>query len=817
VRRRLAPLFFLAAVAVTPAPSLARGDGTFHGAAAKILHGTPGFRNTVSIASGDFNRDGRKDLAAISGGVSVTIALQGPGGRESWEFQPPIAFGAGSFLIRAADLDADGDSDLAVADPSSTAFILWSNGDGTFQKAMRLPGTLESRWIEPGDFDGDGKIDLASANWVSSSVTIHLQRDGNTFEPTTTLPFGGEPHSMAVEDYSGDGKLDIFMGIDVAGILPLLGRGDGTFEPQKSFTGTGPCHRSIAGGDFNGDGLADLVATCGSWLNEGGGTFRETPIFSVGLVTWIQHVDVGDANGDGFQDVAGSFSDADGIAYKVFLFPGKGNGTFGDAAAWSITGIAPGSFLFEDIDGDRIDDVIASGTDGAGLSVVWGGSDAAPRDWSRPLGGISPAKEVILAEQDGDGRPDVWVLRGNVGQIGVYLSSNGGTLNGPSVSIQAPGAVDSFAVEDLDGDGNMDVAGCTTSTGTMAALYLDPHGKVLRSETFEAGSLPTNVLVGGFDGDGVADIVVPCRGSNDLAFFRGRGQGAFEAVARVPTILKPKRGVAGDLDRDGSQDLVVFSPEEIAVHYGEGQSRFGPFLRVTRDDAMRLAEVAIADFDADGFVDLIAADPRLSADRGILVFAGRGNRTFAEPVQVARGHSAPSLLVEDLDGNGFPDLVTGQSTARAVAVILNEGPKGLASPVSYGLGFAPVGHKGGDLNGDGALDLFVHASGSAAVLFGSPVPAASFRRGDADGDGAVAVNDPVSLLSSLFLGAGPVACGDGADADDSGVLDLADAVFSLNHQFLGGPEPPAPGSTACGPDDTPDAGGNDLGCTGECR
>ncbi len=815
--QRVSLFLFLGAASLSPADVFGRGDGTFRGAAIRLLAGTGGFQNTISLTAGDFNRDGRKDLAAINGGVSISIALRGPGDRDSWEVQLPIQFGSGSFLIRAVDFDGDGDADLAVADPSSSAFVLWSNGDGTFKRGVRVPGSTGSRWVEAGDFDGDGKVDLASANWDSFSISIHRWRADGTFELVRSLPFNGAPHSLVAQDYSGDGKIDLLTGIDTVGILPLLGLGDGRFQPQKSFMGTGQCHRSIAGGDFDKDGLPDVVANCGVWLNDAGGNFRAKPLFPAGFTDTVQHVDVGDANGDGFPDVAGAASAIDGNSYRVFLIPGKGDGSFGAPIVWSQLGTSAGSFIFEDVDGDRFDDLIAATGDGTGLSVVWGASDTDARDWSRPLVDFGPAKEIVFADQDRDGLPDIWVLRGDQTQVNVYLSSSTGTLNGPSLSIRMPHALNTFDAADLDGNGILDLAGSTLTTGAVSVFFLKPDGQVQRHATYKVGSLPANVRVGLFDGDGLPDMVVPSRGSNDLAFLRGLDGGGFEAATRIPGIPRPKRCVAGSLDSDGQVDLVVFATEEVSVHFGNKETGFDEPMRVGRNEAWRLSEIAIADFDADGIADLIAADARQSSERGILLFAGRGNRTFAEPVAIVKGLGAPSLVVDDLDGNGFPDLTATLPAARAVVVILNGGPGGLAKPVEYALGFPLTGHKSTDLNADGVQDLLVYSSASAVVLFGNSAQAASFRRGDADGDGHVAVNDPIALLDSLFLGAGPVACGDGADADDSGVLDLADAIYNLNHQFLGGPAPPAPGPTDCGADETLDAGGNDLGCVGECK
>jgi hypothetical protein len=95
------------------------------------------------------------------------------------------------------------------------------------------------------------------------------------------------------------------------------------------------------------------------------------------------------------------------------------------------------------------------------------------------------------------------------------------------------------------------------------------------------------------------------------------------------------------------------------------------------------------------------------------------------------------------------------------------------------------------------------AGGWSLEITGHATPP-SFRRGDADGDGAVSLTDVVLTLAALFQGRVQPACADAADADDNGSLSLADAVHTLNHLFRGGPAPPAPGPEACGMDPTAD-------------
>src|SRR5262245_43779133 len=89
----------------------------------------------------------------------------------------------------------------------------------------------------------------------------------------------------------------------------------------------------------------------------------------------------------------------------------------------------------------------------------------------------------------------------------------------------------------------------------------------------------------------------------------------------------------------------------------------------------------------------------------------------------------------------------------------------------------------------------------AAISISPYAPGATFVRGDADRNGSIDLTDPVNIINSLFLGAGPLPCADSGDADDSGELDLTDPIQLLNFLFLGGGPPPPP-YPFCGEDPT---------------
>ena len=146
----------------------------------------------------------------------------------------------------AGDFNGDGKLDLAVANygnyltgsTGDTVTILLGNGDGSFTQAPGSPVTVGNSpgALAEGDFNGDGNLDLAVANAADDTITILLGKGDGTFTPALVSPATGlTPSGLAIGDFNGDGKLDLAVAnFDTAAINILLGNGDGTFTPAPS-------------------------------------------------------------------------------------------------------------------------------------------------------------------------------------------------------------------------------------------------------------------------------------------------------------------------------------------------------------------------------------------------------------------------------------------------------------------------------------------------------------------------------------------------------------------------------------------------------
>ncbi len=353
----------------------------------------------------DFNRDGKLDFV-----VSATFYLDEEPtlyvflGNGDGTFQPPRSTNTVLETLAVGDFNGDGIPDLAGTSYNKQNFtgtfsLLLGNGDGTFTDASdnSLPAVPAS--LMTGDFNGDGKLDVAVAD-QASGVYVFLGNGDGTFQNPVISNIDNLTLAGAVGDFNGDGKLD-FIGIEGLQLGWFKGNRDGTFQPPSTFYSVGANSDSVFAADLNGDGKLDLITVQESadtytvMLGNGDGTFQPGAVYSVGNPL-SNELAMGDLNADGKLDLVLA---ADTNKSGTFILPGNGDGTFQTPILLPFTAtFAVGNA--GDFNNDGKLDLIALSSVGAMVTLLQdvpqAGLSPSSLTFQQLVGTTSPPQNVIL-------------------------------------------------------------------------------------------------------------------------------------------------------------------------------------------------------------------------------------------------------------------------------------------------------------------------------------------------------------------------------------------------------------------------------------
>lgn len=663
----------------------------------------------------DLNLDGVLDLVSASS-FSVTVATGGGNG----QFRPEVDIhGQGASAVVVGLVNADPFPDIVASRRSSTPELWFFPGDGSedYDTLVALPTLDDADSIALGDFNADGRLDLAVAS-DGDGLGVHFGQDGATpFGSVQLLSAPLRLSDVVVADFNGDG-LDDMAACDAldSKLIVRLGSASGSLVAVPK-SPTGFCPDQIVAGDWDGDGLVDLLsAECGvggvtKLKGQGNGLFgvQGTPLFPTQSV---RRMALSDMDLDGALDIVyANLSTVAGEPSRLYSNLGAGNGSFSELQSVPIPPF-PESVLVADLDLDGVPDVLTYLNKGALLTYGEGGGLLSePTEIEIPWfpSGLS------VADLDGDGRDDVTVA--DIFGVTIYSGEAAG-LSAPS-SIALGIDTDTVRAAHVDADLVLDLVVTTEFADLVRYLPGVGDGSFGAPVPIPAGERPRDLVVADFNGDSHADFAVLNVESEDITVALGDGNGGF---ASWPTLALPNATTGldvGDINQDGRLDLIaVRFTGEVRTFYGNG---FGSFFNPTDLPVVASpSDAVLVDIDEDGLLDIVGSSTNASAD-GAWLLRGQGGGSFA-PVEEFSAPNRPTRIeVADVDGDRVLDLVLfGSNNLDDQSVVLRGIPGGtFAPPLSFMVGDDPRAFALGRFGDDLMPDVFIVRDDNALVVFES--------------------------------------------------------------------------------------------------
>ena len=585
----------------------------------------PSFAGARAIVAGDFNRDGRIDLAlANAGRNSVTILLNQGGGSTSFVQAYDVPVGPGPFDLASGDFDQDGWLDLAVTHGSGSSIAILRGAAGGFSRTD-LSAPSSPRGIAVADWNKDGRLDIIVTGWNANAIQIFIGNGRGGFSAQSPIPtIAPRPQGIVVADFDHDGSLDLAVAHESGtGLVVLKGRA-GAIVQMRPISGFGNVN-VLATGDFNHDG----------WL-----------------------------------DVAGASSSGS----RVGVFLGGASG-LRFAHAYT-TGSAPRGIVARDINDDGLLDLVTANHDSNTVSVLLG-NVAAPGTFEAADSFTAGAgsRALAAADLDSDGRVDL--ATGNQETSTATLLMNDTvfdraafsfhrlSLGTPSGSIGGSHATPA----DFNEDGKLDAVvkpDFITAGPVVQVLLTDGPAVPLRFERFPGDG---DYLVADFNRDGHMDVLLLERSPSLLLLpYLGDGRGGFTKVPGTRVPLTEFGVTAGDLNQDAATDLVFsgydasLATNFVQVLIGQGDGTFSFGGRVDTSDFTEA--LRIADKNRDGKLDVLGfVHGTLTVFRG----NGTGQLTQASTTPFSNGFNQ-QLTLADLNHDGLLDAVIGEQQSVSVAL-----------------------------------------------------------------------------------------------------------------------------------------------------
>jgi hypothetical protein len=619
-----------------------------------------GMSGTLGLAVGDYDADGRPDLAVVNWGyfgAGTTLTLMFGDANGSFSRRQSLSGINGMRQVVARDYNLDGRTDLIVSadafNSSQPKVVVFRNLGVAFATAMVLDASPETNWasnestcLDVADMDNDGlpdiifsslrtwngsagafllfknlgnssfspkqyisyqypsagstgikAVDLNGDGWkdivatqfsdvYNGAIYTMVRGVGGSYGPIVPYPAGRGPYGLNIADFDGNGISDIATTNYYSSEVTVhMNNGDGTLPGPRRFLTAPGGNIWIDFEDVDGDGDPDALTSggyCSILLNQGGGTFGSYTTYNGTVGRPTGGGCLRDLNGDGIADML--FADWNGPV-GVLLYarwrPGHGDGTFGEIIQTNIGFDNPGDVDAKDIDHDNdLDIIVASPYQNAlYIGINDGFGDFSQRVVPMQIG----AERLAFGDFNGDTHLDIAVCAsspyGYEHRVAVTMGNGAGSFGAAQIYNVDDWPM-SIATGDVNGDGILDIATCNRGyendpVPSVSVLIGNSNGTFQNERRLlhSAVDSPLSIVIDDVDGDNKGDLLVSNE-SNDISFFRSRGDGTFDRHYRFGIGLVPWEIHYKDITGDGIKDVgtscltYLYGANEVVVLHG---------------------------------------------------------------------------------------------------------------------------------------------------------------------------------------------------------------------------------------------------------
>ena len=735
-----------------------------------VVGGTPN-----GVALGDVDGDGDLDFVTANydpGTVSVRLN-NGSGNFTAPNTSPTSSVDYEPINVVLGDVDGDGDLDLLTANfGPGTVSVRLNDGSGNFSGTTNVAVGSLPRNVVLGDVDGDGDLDFVTANYGSNNVSVRLNNGSGVFSGTTNVVVGTNPVNVALGDVDGDGDLDFVTSNTGSNTVSVrLNNGSGTFtvpatNPEPT-VGANP--NGVALGDVDGDGDLDLLTTnyngasVSVRLNNGSGNFSGTATVTVG--SQPNAIALGDVDGDGDLDFATTNYNSSNVSVRL----NNGTGTFTAPATNGTVAVQnyPFGVALGDVDGDGDLDLLAANQGSSTVSLRLNQPPAPAITSFTPTTGIA-GTTLSLTGTD------------LTGATAITFSGSSGNVVTSGFTVVSSTSITDIVVPAGAVTGPLRVTTPGGASGASAQTFTVPFMVTALSPARNATAAAPTATVGVTFSQSINSATA---GTIRVFSQQYRGRRTATASTSGSTVTLTPTASSGTADFRPGETVLVSVPATVQSTGGTAATRHvyqfttatagsgrGDFVAPATSPNPSVgslpSSVAVGDVDGDGDLDLLTANSNTTGTVSVRLNDGSGN--FSGTTSVAVGSQPSSVALGDVDGDGDLDFVTANYiSSGTVSVRLNNGSGAFSGTTNVAVGTQPLSVALGDVDGDGDLDLLTANSGNNTV---------SVRLNNGSGT--------FSGTTNVAVGAGPrnVVLG---DVDGDGDLDFVTANFSSGTVSVG--------------------------------